>query len=779
MNDRGATRLRIGRAAVAILLWAGLAPVVLAAEAKPRSIPTIERADRVEALAGGKLLFLGGNVKLVWGDRTLEADSILVWPEDGEGYLEGHVRFTSPTMLFRAEKASVQWRRDPETKRLKLTSGFMQGLRLRNLGGPGRQPYQIQAPEAVQIGPREYVARQAWVSTCTFAVPHHRLATTETHLHIKEEVTVTPTTEKRKYRVQELEAWGGVYFLDELPVFYLPYYRRNGVSLHGSAELGRSSRLGTFLLTDWNLGLRDRERWPYGDWKWRMRVDHMSRRGEAYGLDANYYYGPKSHGRLSTYRVPDDEGEDDSLPLGQRDRWRIKYQHMERSIDDLELDIEFQKYSDRGFREEYFEEEFYEDKFPETRLWAKYFRDNWAVTGHAKLRANPFFDQTEYLPEFAYHLFDQPMGKWLLYTTVTRVGYVRRRLANVRRRPFDTDASLLQREIRYDAYDRPSPLTVNELYTDRELFLRFDTEHVVSRPFQWDFVNVRPFVGVRQTWYGDELQVNESQWRGQFLHGVDLTTQIHRTYDVFSHAFSINQLRHIFTPEIRYVSEKSPTSGRHHFPQADAVDTRNGLDAVTFALRNRLQTFRNQEIVNFLDWDLELIYYPHKQRDNANEPFSMLRTDFRFYPFQGVTLNIDGEWNPNSHGPPSIGDFEVFNIGLSFGLAEDWTFFVGNRYEHEESSTTTLGFDSALNEKWSVGLLLEYDWRTREYVQSEVRLRRSLHDFHLEVAFSADFGEDNRVAYINLVPRGATPPKRQVRFIRSVAEARSRWELEY
>ena len=121
MNDKGAIRWRVGRAAVVtILLWAGLVPVAWAAEPETRAIPTIERADRVEALAGGELLFLGGNVKLVWGDRTLEADSILVWPQGGEGYLEGHVRFSSPRIRSTPRSSARSIPYSVLTPRLKL-----------------------------------------------------------------------------------------------------------------------------------------------------------------------------------------------------------------------------------------------------------------------------------------------------------------------------------------------------------------------------------------------------------------------------------------------------------------------------------------------------------------------------------------------------------------------------------------------------------------------------------------------------------------------------------
>ncbi|MCJ7589237.1 MAG: LPS assembly protein LptD, partial [Candidatus Aminicenantes bacterium] len=179
------------------------------------------------------------------------------------------------------------------------------------------------------------------------------------------------------------------------------------------------------------------------------------------------------------------------------------------------------------------------------------------------------------------------------------------------------------------------------------------------------------------------------------------------------------------------------------------------------------QTYRGGALVDFLDLDLDVDYFPNKHRDNAGKSFSDFRADLRMNPFQSVTFFFDARLDSEA------GHFNVANVGASFDVSDRWTLFVGNRYDRHMQSVATVQADYLLTPKWTASILVEHDWMSGKFYDSAITLRRDMHEWIGEIRIERDQGERTSGILLNLYPKGTENPRRETRFVRSVIEANS------
>ena len=84
-----------------------------------------------------------------------------------------------------------------------------------------------------------------------------------------------------------------------------------------------------------------------------------------------------------------------------------------------------------------------------------------------------------------------------------------------------------------------------------------------------------------------------------------------------------------------------------------------------------------------------------------------------------------------------------------------------NRYFREDHSTTGAKVLLRLNEKWSLGYEMNWEWKRRAgLLDRRFTAARNFHDFHFEFGFEFDEEDQDVTYFVNLTPKGFTPSGR-------------------
>ncbi len=175
---------------------------------------------------------------------------------------------------------------------------------------------------------------------------------------------------------------------------------------------------------------------------------------------------------------------------------------------------------------------------------------------------------------------------------------------------------------------------------------RADTFHQLLLPwtfFSW--LNVTPHVGGRFTYYSQESGpggTNDETDRAVFNTGVGTSFKVSRLWAGATNSLlDIDGLRHILEPSVNYVFVPRPTAPPSQLPQFDSaspsllllpiqfpdynnIDSIDSENVIRFGLRNTLQTKRDGQLDNLLDWNVALDWRltPGRDHNNLDEPFS-------------------------------------------------------------------------------------------------------------------------------------------------------------
>jgi LPS-assembly protein len=196
----------------------------------------------------------------------------------------------------------------------------------------------------------------------------------------------------------------------------------------------------------------------------------------------------------------------------------------------------------------------------------------------------------------------------------------------------------------------------------------------------------------------------------------------------------IDGLRHIIEPSVNYVFVPRPTTPLSQLPQFDSaspsllllpiqfpdydnIDSIDSQNVIRFGLRNALQTKRDGQLDQLLDWNLTLDWRlnPHHDQNNLDEPFSPQQTfsdlysDLTFKPRSWIVLGSQLRYDING------GDLNLAFHQLTLTPNERWSWGVGHWYlrngfdgftQSDNLITSTLFF--RLNDNW--GLRMTHDF---------------------------------------------------------------------
>lgn len=680
-----------------------------------------------------------GNVRVTWGDTILTADHALGWLS--EAYVEGNVRLLSPSREIHCERALVNWA---------STEVVFEEFKFRDRDKTKADTWYVSTPLGMRLANGTIIAEGATISNCDYALPHHYVRARK--------LIVKPNN--------DIIAKGVTYYVGGVPMpFYLPAIIIPGDRPVFDASFGSSSSFGTFGRLDTTFGL------PLGyDAAGTVSLGYFSKRGVGWGLGLEYDSPLLARSKAEYYAIPHDTGEDfNDQILGTRYRYRYKWLHSMDSPQGWEFDIELQKYSDAGFRKEFFENEYYSEKPVENRFYAKRSEGNWAAYVEGKVRLNEHLDQTERLPVFGVRGFAHPLRNGFLWTADSELGFLRRRLSDIRMRPGETGASFAARRRKWNAFGTlPAISADEELGEDRTVF-RYNTTHELTRPIPLNRFKFQPFVGVQSTFYSERLRNDHSASRAQIFYGGRLSTSLHRYFDFTSKALGVDGLRHIIIPDIAYTGRRDTWGAdAGELIQFDDVDSLRQEDRIELRLRNKFQTRRGGRIVDLLDLDLETDHYPASRRDNGGENFSPLRIDARSRPVEGLRLysNVHYDFSEEDQG------LKFANFGANIDMTDRWAAYVGHTYEKTVDNFGTYSLAYRLTPKWTAVASHDRSWKDAQSLEERLELIRDFHAFDLSIVVENDERANEQSVSFRISPKAIKMPPRPGSFVRNLAEAR-------
>jgi lipopolysaccharide assembly outer membrane protein LptD (OstA) len=423
---------------------------------------------------------------------------------------------------------------------------------------------------------------------------------------------------------KRIEATHATLWLGDVPVFYFPYYVRN-LGPHANnlnATPGYRSRYGAFILGTYTWQLNEQL-------DGEVHLDYRQKRGVGAGPDFNFHLGRWGEGKLSYYFTRDEDPSTNGMlapVLENRQRLSLDYNANPYTNFNAKSQVRYQ--NDIGVVRDFFEGEYRHDPQPNTFVEVNKFWQNFSLDVLTQPRVNDFYETVERLPDVRLSGFRQQLGSSALYyESESSAGYYRRVFA-------ETNGFL--GGLSYSA-------------------ARADTYHQITLPqtfFGW--LNITPRVGGRFTYYSDASGVGEATtnagagdeiYRGVFNTGAEVSFKASRLWaGVENKALDLNGVRHIIEPSANYVyipkpSDRPPALPQfdyelpslrllpNEFPEYNAIDSIDAQNAIRFGLRNKIQTKRNGQVEDFLNWEV-FTDWRLRRNDGIDNQTGTNQTDF-------------------------------------------------------------------------------------------------------------------------------------------------------
>ncbi len=560
-------------------------------------------------------------VYVIRGNTTLTADSASVNLQTGEAVADGNARIEQGNQIWVGEHINYNFKTHQmrsEQFRTGKTPVFAQGQ-------------QLQGDTSNKV----YTARHAFFTTDDVSDPAVGIRAS----HVK----IVPG--------QYIEAWNAVLFLDGVPAFYFPYYKRN-LNAHANNlnfTAGYRSAYGPFLLNtySWFLG---------NEADGKLHLDYREKRGVGAGPDLNLHLGQWGEATFNYYYLHDHDPNESisttsfSNLLGTipENRQRFYFAYQATPFTNLNLKAMVNYQSDPLVLHDFFESEYTQNPQPNSFVEANKYSENWSLDAEATPRINDFFDQVERLPDvkltgFRQQIFNTP----IYYESESSAGYYRKMFAD----------------------------TNNPALPDYSA-ARADTFHQLLLPWTFfNWLNLTPHVGGRFTYYSQESGpggTNDEAYRTVFNTGIGASFKASQLWTGATNSLlEIDGLRHIIEPSVNYVFVPNPSTPPSQLPQFDSqlpslellpvqfpdyndIDSIDSQNVIRFGLRNTLQTKRDGQLDNLLDWNVLLDWnLTPNARTNAiflqpQKTFDDLYSDLTFKPRSWISLESQTRYAINS-----------------------------------------------------------------------------------------------------------------------------------
>ncbi len=585
-------------------------------------------------------------------------------------------------------------------------------------------PYFGKARKVEKISDTEFICKRGYFTTCSLDHPHYRFAS--------KKITMIPQ--------DKMQAQGTTLYLWNIPLIYLPRfnYSMKEPIMHVQSEPGTRKDWGPYILNTWRYNLTENA-------NLRVFLDYRTKLGLAEGFDLNYKTPAVGKGDFKFYYTNENAVD---LPAGaptefQRYflRWRHKWVIDERT----DVMAEFYKISDKkrqyennpaptdrgsnlnahNILQDLFFREYEKDAQPLTYALFHHAFNYSSLDILLQKRTNHWFDQLNKMPEINYSLPSIQLGDSPLY--------------------FEDSSQLGT----YNKKATTAPITADDITVTR-----LDTTNKVSLPMKIGFMRVTPFASSRQTFYDRGANGQTGIVRSIFSAGADLSTKFYRIYNLKTDALGldINGLRHIITPTAGYLYTHAPTIPGYNIKQIDAVDSITRGNTLALSLDNKLQTKRNGQSVDLLDFLITTnVVLDPKTGDNAfltprtgetlKDNFSDLLFKLKVLPYSWMRFEGDATFEHSDHTNVNYNKFSLGSYDMTFDLGKERSFSIGQRYERKGKNEVTANFYWRLTPKWKFSIYQRYNLKQtvdleRGSQEQQYTLTRDLHCWELDLSLN-------------------------------------------
>lgn len=655
---------------------AGAEPDGAAADATPASL----NADRLEYLAEESVTIAIGNVELTYQDVRIRADSARFNDRTYEFEAEGDVRFAHGDVSWSGERIRGNLRAKT------FDFGQYEATAL---------PWYIRGTGAERRADGAISVAGAQASTCEHlhgGVPHWRLEA--------DRLIYFPDG--------RFKAYGAVYKIGNLPVFYLPVAWGDSTAEYGGFEFRPGFK------SDWGPFVRVAKEWQLSDAAAaaaaaRFGVEYRAERGWALS-HRTIIDTPHTFTRLQLYGMKDEDPPRELTVDGvdynsryevEEERYRIWGRHQSGFLEDrLRLRINADYRSDEELLREFFRRDYRQDQQAASFVDLAYVHDRFEISLDCRPRLNDFETVVERLPELRLDVPRQPLfGLPVSYAGGSGLAHLR---------------------MNWRDYDLPRPLPPAAALADGEDYraTRFDTLHFLYLPLRLRDVSLVPRAGVRAThysrtslapvtdadWYGnfradDPKPSTENdapvtnydgdggaEWRFAWELGAEVSTKFWRNWPAASR-WGLDGVRHVIQPYANYTYLPEPDVDKEHLYYFDEVDRIDENHFVRFGVRQRWQTRRNRQVHTFVR--LENYYDLHVEREEDRGSSGDFGTVAELAPREAVSI-----WGKLLVDTDE-GELRVGNAGVTLGTPDGSQLRISYLYRDEfiTRSTTSMGSD--------------------------------------------------------------------------------------
>ena len=643
-------------------------------EAKPGAGPATSvelNGDTIEYSMDGNKITAQGSVVILYKDVALTCDQVEFFRDVSTAHAKGNVR------LIKGGYSEIS-REEMTFNFEKMTGDFAPAAIFAD-------PYYGKGEQVSKLDANHIRMKNGYITTCDHDQPHFFIRARTMDIYPKDKLVARKVCMKV----------GGV------PLLYIPKFSQD---LTGKKPLftftpGYDKEWGMFLLTSMRYELNP-------NLKGFLHLDAREKKDIAEGLDLHYKTPHTGSGSIRIYYMNERNitskhfFQERPSPTIERERFKAEWRH-KWDIDQKTSAIwQYYKLSDNTFLKEYFEREFDKDSAPQTFFQLTRTLPMGMMSFRTDKRVNRFESAVERLPELRYDLSSQKIGETNFYLKNTTI------YSNL-------------------SSKQASPTEV------RLETMRLDADNELSYSMNAGIFEMKPFVGGEHTYYSKTKDPGEyDAIRGIFRTGASLSTKFYKVFDaeVEKWGLDIHRLRHIITPSAAYSYNHTPTFTSNDLDSFYAIDSRDIGHSINFSVENKLQTKRNNNVVELLraviGTDFALKENPGKGGFNA------INTDIDFRPVDRVTFYFDSTYDTREEY------LTTANFDLYINGGPKWTAGIGKRWNRAVDDQVTTQFTYKINQKWALTTYNRFDVRSAVHKEQEFTLRRDLHEWTMDINFN-------------------------------------------
>ncbi|MBU4251444.1 MAG: LPS assembly protein LptD [Candidatus Omnitrophica bacterium] len=679
--------------------------------------PMIINGDNVEYSADSKEVVATGNIEVTYKGTKLTCNRLKVNMQTKEGLAEGNARIQDAKGVVTGEKIIYDFANK---------TGIIYDADFR------ANPYFGKAKIVEKVSDSEFIAKRGYFTTCSLDQAHYRFAVKKLNM----------------FPGDKTQAKQATLYLGAVPLLYLPQfnYSMKDPIMHAQVEPGTRKDWGPYLLSAWRYNLTE-------NIDGRLLLDYRNKLGWAEGFYSNYRTPGAGKGEFKFYYTNEKPaGQPTGAPTGFQ-RYFMRWRHKWNIDPRTNLTAEFFKITDqrrkkdtiaRSFLQEYFFREYERDAQPLSYALFHHAFNYSSLDVLLQMRTNRWFDQIEKKPEINYNLPSLQLGESPFYfENISQLGNYNKK----------------------KVVAEPDPLLSATYSQDRDnvTVTRLDTKNTISLPTKIAFIQFKPFVSSRQTFYDQGANDQTGIVRTIFYSGADLSTKFYRIYNAKTNLLGLNLdgLRHIITPSIGYLYTHVPTIPVSNLRQIDSVDAITRGNTAALSLSNKLQTKRNGQSVDFVDF-LITTEYVLDPKSGANQNSILTNTGnklesqlsdvlfkLKILPYSWMRFEGDATYEHSNHDDinnngnlfRNYNRFSLASYDFNFDLGKERSFSIGQRYERKGKNEVTASFTCRLSPKWKFGIYQRYNFKKTDSLErgsqeQEYTLTRDLHCWDLDITLN-------------------------------------------